>query len=154
MTLRQKIGTWILGGPTTEDKLIEEIGMQRIYAREQLSKERESAKVAESEGREASRRLMEGTLDVMRELVASVNTQQQTLSNYLALFTSSSKPELRSMDDAALYELEAAQQHGKRRTQAVSVASDPFGWMADRPDLFDPQSPEVLHEIKQSIGAL
>ena len=155
MTLRQKLGTWLLGGPTVEDRLIEEIGMQRIYAREQLAKERESAKDAERESREVSRQLMEGTLEVMRELVGSVRTQQATLTSYLSIFTSPSAPTIRTMDDSALAELETSLRSSKPPSRVFS-SPDPygFGWMADRPDLFDPTSPEVLSEIKQSIGEL
>lgn len=151
--LRDALGRWLLRKPTQE---AERYAMWRDMHTEQAAIRQEMATQFREDiekERAAQRELMTQTLDVMAELVNSVKSQQDTLTSYLGIFTGAGKPQIRTMSDADLAVREAEVVKDQPITKRKEVLPpDPFKWMGDRPDLFDPASPEQLSSIKDSLA--
>ena len=114
-----------------------------------MTNEVEDRRAAERQQREDTKLLLDGTLDVMRELVHSVRSQHDSFTSYLRLFTSASAPLVRETSDSALHDFET--KVGRKHFSSTH-APDPFAFLLDSP--FDPSDPGTLSDIKASIGGI
>lgn len=151
--LRDALGRWLLRKRTSEEQrwatFCNQNARFEAERRDLIAQFREDIE----KERAAQRELMTQTLDVMAELVNSVKSQQDTLTSYLGIFTGAGKPQIRTMSDADLAVREAEVVKDQPITKRKEVLPpDPFKWMGDRPDLFDPASPEQLSSIKDSLA--